>query len=130
MTTNVKMCAVVICYEDNENPVTIKWKRGKRRIADCRPIYVPRRRNPKILLLRCTHSVVSSGKGSTHVDMMNAILSDLHLDTRIQVCTMLNVIVPKLQHTEVWEANAKSVTQLETVHMTAAKKMRMLKNED
>ena len=62
--------------------------------------------------------------------MMNAILSDLHLDTRIQVCTMLNVIVPKLQHTEVWEANAKSVTQLETVHMTAAKKMRMLKNED
>ena len=38
---------------------------------------------------------------------------------------MINVIVPKLEYAEVvWEGNAKLVKQLETVQMTAAKKVR------
>ena len=53
---------------------------------------------------------------------MNAILTASHLDTRIKVCIVMNVIVPKLEYAgEVWEANANSVKQLETVLMTAAK---------
>ena len=36
----------------------------------------------------------------------------------------MNVIVPKPEYAEVWEGNAKLVKQLETVQMTAAKKVR------
>ena len=36
----------------------------------------------------------------------------------------MNVIVPKLEYAEVWEGNAKLVKQLETVEMTAAKRVR------
>ena len=55
---------------------------------------------------------------------MDAILTDSHLDTRIKRCILMNVIVPKLEHAgEVWEGNAKFVKQLETVQMTAAKKI-------
>ena len=41
---------------------------------------------------------------------MGAILTDQHLDTRIKICTLINVIVSKF------------VKPLETVQMTAAKK--------
>ena len=55
---------------------------------------------------------------------MNAILTDPHLDTRIKICILMNVIVPRLEYAgEVWEGNAKFVKQLETVQMTAAKKI-------
>ena len=55
---------------------------------------------------------------------MDAILTDSHLDIRIKRCILMNVIVPKLEYTgEVWEGNAKSVKQLEIVHMIAAKKV-------
>ena len=65
------------------------------------------------------------GKGKAHVGKMDAILTDSHLDTinRIRRCILMNVIVPKLEYAQVWEGNAKLVKQLETVQMTAAKKM-------
>ena len=64
------------------------------------------------------------GKGKAHVGKMVAILTDSHLDTRIKICILTNVIVPKLEYAgEVLEGNAKLVKQLETVQMTAAKKV-------
>ena len=55
---------------------------------------------------------------------MDAILTDSHLNTWIKICFLTNVIVPKLEYAgEVREGNAKFVNQLETVHMTAAKKI-------
>ena len=55
---------------------------------------------------------------------MDAILTDSHVDTRTKRCVLMNVIVPKLEYAgEVWEWNAKLVKQLETVQMTAAKKI-------
>ena len=54
---------------------------------------------------------------------MDAILTDSHLDTRIERCILMNAIVPTLEYAgEVLERNAKLVKQLETVQMTAAKK--------
>ena len=64
------------------------------------------------------------GNGKAHVGKMDSILTESHLDTRIKICILINVIVPKLEYArEVWEGNAKLVKQLETVHMTAAKKV-------
>ena len=64
------------------------------------------------------------GKGKSQVGKMDAILTDPHLDTRIERCILIDVIVPKLEYAgEVWEGNAKFVKQLETVQMTAAKKI-------
>ena len=40
------------------------------------------------------------------------------------MCNLMNVIVPKLEYAQkVWEGNAKLAKQLETVQMTAAKKV-------
>ena len=58
-----------------------------------------------------------------HVGKMDAIPTGSHPDTRIKTCIVINVTVPKLEHAQVWEENAKSVTRLETVQMTAAKKV-------
>ena len=61
---------------------------------------------------------------------MDAILTDSHLDTRIKICILMNVIVPKLEYPgEEWEGNAKLVKQLETVQVAVGKKVlrRMLK---
>ena len=53
---------------------------------------------------------------------MDAILTDPRLDTRIKICILINVVVPKLEYAgEVWEGNATFVKQLETVQMAAAK---------
>ena len=52
---------------------------------------------------------------------MDAILADSHLDTRINRCIRMNLIVPKVEYGgEYGEGNAKSVKQLETVQMMAA----------
>ena len=62
------------------------------------------------------------GKGIAHAGEMDAILTGSHLDTRIKICILVNVIVRKLEYAgEAWEGNAKSVKQLETVQVTAAK---------
>ena len=55
---------------------------------------------------------------------MDAILTDPHLDARIKIYILMNVIVPKLEYAgQVWEKNAKFVKQLETVQRTAANKI-------
>ena len=57
---------------------------------------------------------------------MDAILTDLRLDSRIRRCILMNAIVPKLEYAgDIWEGNAKLVKQLltTTVQMTAAKKV-------
>ena len=60
------------------------------------------------------------GKGKSQVGKMDGILAAPHLDTRIKICILMNVIVPKLEHAgEVWEENAKFVKQLEKVQMAA-----------
>ena len=47
------------------------------------------------LLLGCAHSEVI-GKGKSHVGKMDAIRADPHLDTRIKICILINVIVRNL----------------------------------
>ena len=61
------------------------------------------------------------------VDKMDAILTDMQLDARINKRILMNVIVPKLEYAgEVWEGNAKLVKQLATLQMTAAKNTKVL----
>ena len=62
-------------------------------------------------------------KGKAQIGKMDAILRESQLDTRIKRCILRNVIVPKLEYAEVWEGNAKLVKKLETVPMTAAKRI-------
>lgn len=123
VTANVKKCAVVVCNEDKENPVTFKWKWGE----DELPIVDQYTYLGVEISKDCswdTHIAKVIGKGKAHVGKMDAILTDSHLDTRIKRCILMNVIVPKLEYAgEVWEGNAKLVKQLETVQMTAAKKV-------
>ena len=53
------------------------------------------------------------GKGKSQVGKMDAILTDPHLDTRIKICILTEVIVPKLEYAgEVWEGNAKLVRRV------------------
>ena len=49
------------------------------------------------------------GKGKSRVGKMSAILTDSRLDTKIKICILMNVFVPKkLNYAgEVWEGNAK-----------------------
>ena len=55
---------------------------------------------------------------------MDVILRDSRLDTRIKICILLNVILPKLEYAgEVGEGNKKLADKLETVQMSAAKKI-------
>ena len=62
-------------------------------------------------------------KGKSQIGRMGAILTDPHLDTRIEICILINVTARKLEYAgEVREGNAKFVKQLETVQMSAAKK--------
>ena len=67
------------------------------------------------------HIAKTKGKGKSQVGKMDAIITDSHVDTRIKICILINVIAPKLEYAEVWEENAKFVKQLETVQMTAAR---------
>ena len=70
------------------------------------------------------HIAKVTGKGKSQVGKMDVILTDPHLDTRIKICILMNVIGPKLEYAgEVWEGNAKLVKQLEPVQMTVAKYM-------
>ena len=71
------------------------------------------------------------GKGKSQVGKIGAILTDPHVDTRIKMYILINVIVSKLEHAgEALEGNAKSVKQLETVQITATKDTRTLKYDE
>ena len=49
---------------------------------------------------------------------MDVILRDSHLDTRIKICILTNVIVPKLDYAgDVWGGNVKLVKILKTIPM-------------
>ena len=117
-----KKCAVVLCNEDKGNPVNFKWKWGE----DELPVADQYTYLGVEISKECSwdaHIAKVIRKDKAHVGNMDAILTDSHLDTRIKICIMINVIVPKLEYAEVWEGNAKLVKQLETVQMTAAKKV-------
>ena len=59
---------------------------------------------------------------------MNAILTDPHLDTRINSYIVMIVIVPKLDYAgEVWGGNAKFGQQLKMYRWQQLKYPRMLK---
>ena len=48
VTANVDKCGVVLCHEEDENPVySIQMGVAKTSITDCRPVHVPRSRNLK-----------------------------------------------------------------------------------
>ena len=50
-----------------------------------------------------------TGKGKSQVGKMDAILTDSHLDPRIEICILISVIVPTLEYAgDVGEGNAKS----------------------
>ena len=56
VTANVKRCAVVVCNEDEVNPVRFSWKWGEDEFTDRRPVYVPWRRDLERLLSGYTRS--------------------------------------------------------------------------
>ena len=64
-------------------------------------------------------------KGKAEVGRTDVIPRDSHLDTRIEICILLNVIVPNLGYAEVREGNKKLARKLETVQMSAAKKIQI-----
>ena len=97
---------------------------GRRGIAHRRPVYIPWRRVFKngSWDAHIINKVIEKSK--TQICKMGVILRESQLDTRIKIYILRNVIVPKLEYArEVWEGNAKLVKKLETVPMTAAKKI-------
>ena len=118
---NVKKCAVVVCNEDEVNPANSKWRWGEDElpiVGQCTYLGVE-------ISEDCSWDVNIAkviGNGESQVGKMDAILTDPHVDTKIKKCILINVIVPKLQYArQVWEGSTKSVKQLKTVQMTAAK---------
>ena len=122
MTANAKLWAVVVCNEDEVNPVNFKWKWGE----DELPIVDQYTYLDVEISKDCSwdvHIAKVIGKGKSQVGKMTAILTDSHLDTWITSCIVMNVIVPKLEYAgEAREGNAKFVKQVEKVQMTAAKR--------
>ena len=115
VTENVKKCAVVVCNEDKVNPVHFQMEVGK----DELPIVDQYTYLGVEVSKDCSWGAYIAkviGKGKSQVGKMDAILTVPHLDNRIKICILINVIVPKLQYAKkVWEGNAEFVKQLETV---------------
>ena len=94
VTANMKTCAVVVCNEDEVNPVNIKWKWGEDKL----PIVDQYTYLGVEISKDCSsdaHIAKVIGKGKSQVGKMDAILTDPHLDTRITICILIHVIVPK-----------------------------------
>ena len=88
-----KKCAVVLCNEDKGNPVNFKWKWGE----DELPVADQYTYLGVEISKECSwdaHIAKVIRKDKAHVGNMDAILTDSHLDTRIKICIMINVIVP------------------------------------
>ena len=63
-------------------------------------------------------------KGKAQRGEMDVIIRDSYLDTRIEICILMNAIAPKLEYAgEVWEGSVELVEISETVPMAAAKKI-------
>ena len=87
---------------------------GRRLNADRRPVYVPWRRDitdffwdtniPKVM-----------GKGKAHLGKVDAILTNSHLDTKINMCILMKGMVQKLEHAgEIWEGDSKYTAENST----------------
>ena len=95
-TANVKKCAVVVCNEEQVNPVNFKWKCGEDKL----PIVHQYTYLGVEILKDCswdTHIANVTGKGESQVGKMVAIVTDSHLDTRIITCIVMDVIVPDVR---------------------------------
>ena len=109
--------AILLCNEGKKNPVEFKWKWGEENL----PIvdqytYLGVEISKNGSWDANTNKVIEKGKAQ--IGKMDVILRESHLDTRIKICILRNVIVPKLEYAgEVWEGNAKLVKKLETVPM-------------
>ena len=83
VTANVKACAVVVCNEGKVNPVNFKWKLGEDELP-----FVDQYTYLAVEILKdCSwdaHIAKVIGQGKSQVGKMDAILTDLHLDTRIK----------------------------------------------
>ena len=66
---------------------------GRRLITGRRPVYLPWRRDSNDFSWDA-HVVNVKGEGKLLVGKMNAMLTDSHLDIRVQICIL---IVPKLK---------------------------------
>ena len=123
VTANVIKCPEVVCNEDKVNPVNFKWKWRE----DDLPIVDQYTYLGVEVSKDCPWDARIAkviGKGRSQVGKMGVILTDPHLDTRIEICILVNVIAPKLEYAgEVWEGNAKFVKQLQTVQMAAAQEI-------
>ena len=118
MTANVNKCAVLVCNEDKKKTAKFKWEWGGEEL----PIVDEYTYLGVEISQNCSwdaHKKEVTHKGKAEVGRMDVILSDSHLDTRIKRCILLNVIVPKLEYV----SNKKLAEKLETVQMSAAKKI-------
>ena len=60
-------------------------------------------------------------KGKSQVEIIDAVLADSHLDTRITNFILTNVIVPRREYAGgIWLTDAEFVKQVERVQMAAA----------
>ena len=113
MTANVKKRAVVVCNRRKCKSGEFQMEESgeKMNYRNRRPIHLPWRRNIKERAAPGVHTYIPKviGRGKTQGGEMHAILTDSHLDNRIEVCIMMNAIVPKLEYArEVWGGNASS----------------------
>ena len=113
-------------------------KLGRRLPANGRPAYHPRRE--KNLLMVDQHTYLEAQrfrktghtphtkkkvllKGKSQVQKIDAVLADLHLDTRKTFCILTNVIVPRREYAgEVLEVDAEFFKQVQRVQVSAAEK--------
>ena len=88
-------CGVVVCNADNGNPVTFKWKRSE----DELPISDQYAYLGVEMSKKCAwdaHIANVIGTGEAHVGKVDAISTDLRLDARINICSMMNMTVPTI----------------------------------
>ena len=122
MAASVNTCAVRYCSKDTLSLVIFKWNWGE---------------NDLLIVDQHAHLGVNTSKdrswatqetkvlpkGKSHFEKIDAVLADSHLDTRITVCILTNVIVPRRECAEeIWEVDAEFVKQVERVQMAAAEK--------
>ena len=126
VTANVQTCAVVVCNEHKVNPVTFKWKRGEDElpIAD-QHTYLGVENNLTRLFLVCTHRK-SNRNRKAHIGKMDSILTDSHLDTRIQIPCMhydgCDCPKARICRKSMGREHAKFIKQMEPANLAAANK--------
>ena len=102
VTVNSNKCAVLICNEDKKKPVEFKWAWG----AEELPIVDQFTYLGVEVSKNCSwdaHIDKMIHKGKAEVGRMGVIPGDSHLDTRIEICILLNVIAPNLGYAVVRE---------------------------